>query len=146
MKINLYILSAITVVFITQSCTTYLIPVESFKAQFAGLDSSKYYHATVAGPNNEPYYYYSNPIKQIKCFDKNGNPAILINSPSIEIRFTYGTNNRHVTFYFDQIFVNDSCVTGVRSKFIPSIRKTILLKSITKIEIQDGHKKFTYAQ
>jgi hypothetical protein len=146
MKIKPLILFAITFIFITQSCTTYLIPVDSFKAQFAGIDSSKYYHANVAGPSNEPYYYISNPVKQIKCVDKKGNPAILINSPSIEIRFTYGANNKHVVFYFDQIFVNDSLVIGVRSRFIPSLRKTITLNSITKIEIQDGHKKFTYTQ
>lgn len=124
------------------SCKTYLIPVESFKMQFAGLDSSKFKQLNVTGPIGESYNYLANPLKTIKCFDKKGNPYELINSPSIEIRFTYGERNKRTVFYFDRIYVNDSSVIGVQSRFISSIRKTIPLRSITKIEIQDGKKSF----
>ncbi len=74
--------------------------------------------------------------------DKKGNSYKLTNSPSIEIRFTYGEKNKRTVFYFDRIYVNDSCVVGVQSRFISSIRKAIPLKSIIKIEIQDGKKNF----
>jgi len=132
------------VMLLLTSCVTYFIPIESFKQQFAGIDSSKLNQVLVQGPYFDQYSYNANPIKTIKCVDKNNNPAELQNSPSIEIRFTYGKNNKRVIFYFDRILVNDSSVIGVRSRFIPSFRKTIPLKSISKIEIQDGHKKFGY--
>ncbi len=126
------------------SCTTYLIPIESFKQQFSDVDSSEYVNVKVRGPIGEGYYYAANPIGTIKCVDKEGKPHILKNSPSIEIRFTYGDRNKRTVFYFDRIFVNDSCVVGVRSRFIPSLIKTIPINSIKKIEIQDGRKNFKY--
>jgi hypothetical protein len=131
------------VIFVT-SCTTYLIPVDSFKKQFAGIDSTRLRHVNVIGPIGETYNYLANPLETIKCVDKKGNPFELVNSPSIEIRFTYGAKNKRTIYYFDRIYVSDSCVVGVRSRFISSIRKTIPLKSISKIEIQDGKKNFHY--
>ena len=44
----------------------------------------------------------------------------------------------------DQIFVTDSTVMGVESRFMPSIRKTIPLNIVTKVEVQDGKKNFHY--
>ena len=130
--------------FLITSCKTYLIPVESFKKQFAGIDSTKLKPVRVVGPIGEKYNYLANPLTTIECVDKKGNPFELINSPSVEIRFTYGENNKRTIYYFDRIYLNDSCVVGVQSRFISSIRKTIPLKSITKIEIQDGRKNFHY--
>jgi hypothetical protein len=129
---------------LTTSCSTYLIPVDSFKKQFAGIDSTRLRQVNVIGPIGETYKYLANPLRTIKCVDKKGNPFELVNSPSIEIRFTYGDNNKRTIYYFDRIFVSDSCVVGVQSRFISSIRKTIPLKSISKIKIQDGRKNFHY--
>ena len=126
------------------SCTTYLIPVDSFKKQFAGIDSTRFRQVNVIGPIGETYNYLANPLRTINCVDKKGNPFELVNSPSIEIRFTYGDKNKRTIYYFDRIYVNDSCIIGVQSRFISSIRKTIPLKSITKIEIQDGKKNYHY--
>jgi len=53
-------------------------------------------------------------------------------------------NGKRTIFYFDRIFVTDSTLTGVRSRFISSINKKIRLKDIKKIEIQDGKKNFDY--
>lgn len=128
------------------SCTTYLIPVDSFKAQFSGIDSTKFNNVTVNGPFGEAYNYLANPLKSIKCEDKKGNAHEMSNGPSIEIRFTHGINNKKTIYYFDRIYVNDSVVEGVQSGFISSIRKTISLKEITKIEIQDGKKNFRYVK
>jgi hypothetical protein len=130
--------------FVVVSCTTYYIPVSSFKEQFAGIDSAKLIEVTMEGPFYEEYHYLANPITTIQCVDKKGNPHQLTNRPSLETRFTYGHKNKRKIFYFDRIFVNSHSVIGVESRFIASIRSTILLDSITKIEIQDGGKKFKY--
>ncbi|GHT79239.1 hypothetical protein AGMMS50262_22720 [Bacteroidia bacterium] len=129
---------------VVSSCTTYYIPVDSFKQQFAGIDSTKFKEVTVKGPVYEKYQYLANPITTIQCIDKKGNPHQLTNSPSIETRFTYGYKNKKTIFYFDRIYVDANSVASIESRFIESIRASIPLDSITKIEVQDGHKKFTY--
>ncbi|MDR0507890.1 MAG: hypothetical protein LBH32_13890 [Dysgonamonadaceae bacterium] len=131
------------------SCTTYYIPVSSLREQFAGIDSTKLKTVTVEGPAligimQTKYYYLANPVTTIQCVDKNGNPHQLVNSPSIETRFTYGQKNKKKIFYFDRIYVGNDYVYGVESRFIESIISSIPLDSITKIEIQDGHKRFKY--
>jgi hypothetical protein len=64
--------------------------------------------------------------------------------PSIEVRFTYGPDNKRTTVYFDTMFLTDSTVTGQRSRLLPGLKTTISLRSITKIELQDDHKKYIY--
>jgi len=68
----------------------------------------------------------------------------LTNSPSIEMRVTH--NSKKTIFFFDRVYVGDSVLTGVESRFIPTARKSISLKEISKIEIQDGKKKFRYIE
>ena len=127
------------------SCTTYYIPLNSFKEQFTGIDSTKLRDVTVQGPGLlNRYYYKANPIQTIKCVDKENKPAQLTNSPSIEMRVTYGYKNKRAVFYFDRVYVNQHSLVGVQSRFMDFIRKEIPLDSITKIEVQDGHKKFSY--
>lgn len=130
------------VIFIT-SCKTYYIPVDSFKQQFAGMDTSKFREVTTRGPMGDKIKYKTFPIDFIKCVDKKGNPVELQNSPSLEIRFT-DTNNKKTIFYFDLISVGKTYVSGVQSRFITSIKKTIPLNTIKTIEIQNGKKKFSY--
>jgi hypothetical protein len=143
-KIKL-IICAFGILFLN-SCTTYFIPVQSLKEQLSQIDSTKFKMVKVRGPIGEKYNYLSNSIKKILCEDAKGNKVELENSPSIEIRFTSGKDNKRNICYFDRIFVNDTCVIGVQSRFISAIRKTILLKDITKIEVQDGRKNFHYVQ
>jgi len=143
MKKTLLLLIAIVVI---TSCTTYHIPVNSFREQFAGIDSTKLIEVTVEGPVYKKYHYLANPITTIQCVDKKGNPHQIINSPSLETRFTYGNKNKKTIFYFDRIYVDENSVRGVESRFMDFIRKSIPLDSITKIEIQDGHKKFKYVK
>jgi hypothetical protein len=141
-KIFLYFtVPALIIVF--SSCTTYYIPLDSFKQQFADLDNSFPKKVTVRGPGGGTVKYETFPMDTIKCVDSKGNPIKLKNSPSIEIRFIYA-DNKQITFYFDLMSVNDSTVTGIRSRIIPSIRKTIPINTIRKIEIQDGHKDLHY--
>lgn len=131
-------------IFLLSSCKTYYISVDSFKQQFAAVDTLKLKQVTTMGPGGDKVKYETNPIEIIKCVDSKGNAAELKNSPSIEIRFTYNNNNKRTVFYFDLISVNDSSITGIQSRFIPSIRKMISINSIKKIEVQDGKKKFRY--
>ncbi len=135
---------AIFSVFLFASCSNYFIPLNSFKEQFKGLDSTAYKKVTTSGPVGERYSYLANPIKKIKCEDADGNKYELENSPSIEIRFTHGEENLKTIFYFDRVYVSDCCVQGVQSRFMESIRTSIPLKDITKIEVQDGGKNFNY--
>ena len=126
------------------SCKTYYIPVDSFKQQFAALDTSKLKEVTTIGPVGDKVKYMVYPIDYIKCVSKDGIPFDLKNGPSIEIRFTDNRNKRTI-FYFDRIRVSDSTVTGGLSRFIGSLTKTIPLNTIKKIEVQDGHKNYRYA-
>jgi len=133
----------ITVLTLMTSCSTYYLTTDSLRNQFSDVDSTKLRAVTVRGPIGERYNYLANPINEIDCADKNGNPSQLTNSPSIEMRVTE-TNGKRTIFYFDRIFVTDSTLTGIQSRFISSIKKTIKLKDIKKIEIQDGKKNFDY--
>ena len=128
------------------SCKTYYISTDSFKEQFAGVDSTKLKMVEMTGGGYlwVTEQYLANPLTKIKCQDKKGNTAELDNGPKIEIRFTYGGNNRRASGYFDRVFVSDSAVTFIQSRFIPTIRKTIPLNVITKIEVQNGGKNFKY--
>lgn len=124
------------------SCKTYYIPVESFKEQFSGIDSTKLREVYTQDPYGYIEKYLTAPIDFIKCVDKNNNPYELKNSPSIEIRFT-NNNNRRTIFYFDRVFLQDTLIIGDISRFLP-LKKTISMNSVKLIEVQDGHKKFKY--
>jgi hypothetical protein len=141
LRIHLAVTIALLIVF--SSCTTYYISLDSFRQQFAGMDSSNLKKVTTRGPGGDRVKYETFPIDIIKCVDSKGNSAELRNSPSIEIRFT-DVNNKRTIFYFDLISVNDTTVRGIQSRFFPSIRKTIPLNTISKIEVQDGKKNFHY--
>lgn len=145
MKKKAFLIAIISGLFFLTSCITYYIPLDSFKQQFAGIDSTKFMDVTVKGPSLFiRYHYKANPITTIKCVDKENKPAQLTNSPSIEVRITYGYKKKRAIFYFDRIYVSNKEVIGVQSRFVDAIRKTIPLDSITKIEVQDGQKKFSY--
>lgn len=140
---NYNFLLVILFVGLLSACKTYYIPVSSFKAQFAGLDSSKLKTVNTRSPFGGVAEYKTYPINVIECFDKKGNKFSLANGPAIEIRFT-DTNNKKTVFFFDLMRVTDSTVTGSMSRIIPSLRKTIKLGAIKKIEVQNGGKKYQY--
>ena len=143
-KRYLYII-ALGLLFFISSCKTYYIPVNSFKQQFSGWKTTILREVTTQGPFGDIAKYNTYPIDFVKCVDKNGNPAVLANSPALEIRFI-DINNKKTTFYFDRISVNDTIVSGVQSRILSSITKTIHLNTIKLIEIQDGRKRYKYVQ
>ena len=134
---------ALLCVFSFSSCTTYYIPVDSFKKQFAFAGSLQPREVTTRGPGGDKVTYKTYQIDSIACVDKKGNPAMLKNSPSIEIRFT-DSSNRKTIFYFDLLHVTDSTIRGGQSRFIPSLHKTIRISTVKLIEVQDGKKDFHY--
>lgn len=123
-------------------CKTYYIPVDSFKAQFNGIDSMNLRLVHTRGPAGDVVEYYANPIDYIHCIDRNKNPFELKNSPSIEIRFTE-SNNRRTIYYFDRVYLLDTLIVGDRSRFI-RLKKAISINNVKLIEVQDGHKNFRY--
>jgi hypothetical protein len=138
LKTGVYLLIVIGIA----SCKTYFIPIESFKEQMKDIDSVELKTVNTRGPMGDVVTYKTYPIEFIKCVDKKNNSFELKNSPSIEIRLTE-KNNKRTIFYFDQIYIQDSTVIGDGSRFI-YYQKTIPIKNIKLIEVQDGHKNFKY--
>ena len=123
------------------SCTTYLIPMESFKHQFVGMKETDMKEVVVRGPLGEQTRYTTFPQDSVDC-TKKGKWIRLAKTPSLEIRFTDDRNKKTI-FYFDRIFVTDSTVSGTYSRIL-GLQKTIPLETIKKIEIQDGGKNYRY--
>ena len=140
MNVKLYFFACIIAI-IFSACKTYYIPVESFKQQFNGLDTTK--RVTMKTPYGNRVSYNTYPIDVVKCIDKTGSQMVLKSAPSLEIRFTDNQNKRK-TFYFDLIYIDGDKVTGVESRFMPWIKATVLLSNIKTIEIQDDKKGFSY--
>lgn len=133
---------AILMALALNSCQTYEIPVESFRVQFSAMDSTNLKMVRTRGPAGDVAEYLANPIVQIQCVDKGGNPVYVPNSPSIEARITTQDGKRTI-FYFDRFIVRRDTLFGYRSRFF-ELSKAIPLKHISKIEIQDGKKNFKY--
>lgn len=126
------------------SCKTYYIPVQSFRLQFNGIDSTKLRLVKTRGPAGDVAEYLANPIDYIKCVDKSDMQFELKNSPSIEIRFTE-KNDKRTIFYFDRVFMQDTLIIGEMSRFV-RFRKGISINNVKLIEVQDGHKNFRYVE
>jgi hypothetical protein len=136
------VLSLIFMSALLYSCSTYSIPADSFKNQFAGMKEADMKDVTVQGPLGEKVIYKTLPQDSVDCINKKGQLIRLEKTPSLEIRFT-DANNKKTVFYFDRIYVTDTSVTGTYSRIL-SLNKTISLKEIKKIEIQDGRKNYRY--
>lgn len=123
------------------ACKTYYIPVADFRHMFAGKEKTRTVETSSPFGGTTTYKTYA--IDSIKCQDKKGNPMQLKNGPFIEMRVTR-MNNRKTVLFFDLIDVTDSTVTGSKSRIISSLKKTIKISDIKKIEVQNGGKKYRY--
>lgn len=139
---TLILFKTIILTILFYSCKNYYIPKDSFIKQFADIDSTKLRTVIVSGPMGSTSTYKANPINKIKCVDKSGNELELNNGPAIETRITIN-NKKRIVFYFDRVLIQNNIVYGVQSRFI-NIQTSIPLNDITKIEVQNGHKKFSY--
>lgn len=136
------LISAAVIGLIFSSCKTYYIPVDSFKEQFAGTGMRE---VTTQGPVGDRAKYITYSIDSIQAVDKTGNPVTIINSPSVEIRFT-DTSNKKTVFYFDMIRFDGEHITGRQSRFVSAFKKTISIGAVKKIEVQDGKKNYRYVK
>jgi hypothetical protein len=134
----------LAVVLIIYSCTTYTIPVESFKAQFSKFDTIQKRERVISNPlTYGNIKYMTNNILMINVIDKNNNPLTIRNSPSLEMRITKKNGKKHV-FYFDTVTLENDTLKGSQSRFLPNLKKEIPFDDILKIEIQEGGKKYSY--
>ena len=72
-------------------CTTFQIPVQSFRQQLAGVNAASLQPVKVAGPYGLPIIYRANvnTLKTIRCVTANGRDVMVPNSPSIEVRISH---------------------------------------------------------
>jgi hypothetical protein len=145
MKSKPFFITAAVSLLLLSSCKTYYISVDSFRRQFASLDTSGLRRVVTKDPWDDKTFYKTYPVDTILCVDKNGTNMVMKNGPSIEIRFI-DTENKRTTFYFDLIRISNDTVMGIRSRLIPSIKKSIPLSKVKTIEIQDGGKKYSYVK
>ncbi|MDR1056856.1 MAG: hypothetical protein LBL90_13835 [Prevotellaceae bacterium] len=110
------------ILFLFSACKTYYIPVESFKAF--------------------PKGHVGRHLDFITCYDKKGNPKLIKNDGSVEIRIT-DNNNKRQGGYFETLIINDTIITFCRS-FILSLDATFKLDNICLIEIQNVKKGLKY--
>jgi hypothetical protein len=130
-------------IFLT-SCTTYTIPIDSFRSQMVEANSKTM--KSVQAVNPLPFAnttYSSNNVQKLIVWDKKGIKTYLKNSPSIEMRVTH-RNGKKFNYYFDTVILENDSIKGHRSRFFKKLTRSIPLDSIRKIEIQDGGKNYSY--
>lgn len=129
------------------SCKTYTIPTESFKEQMKNSTVVNLGPVEINNPLsfNHKLNYFANQIDTIYVMDKNGQKTILTNSPAIEMRITHQNGKKYIV-YFDTVTLENDTLKGSRSRFLPHLEREIPFDSIAKIEVQNGGKKFEYAE
>ena len=134
----------IGVLILILSCKTYNIPTDSFRVQMKNANSKTLKDVKVKNPlTNGVISYSANNIDRIEVIDKDGNKRFLNNSGSIEMRVTH-KNGKKYHMYFDTVILENDTLKGGRSRFVQKLERQIPMDSITKIEIQDGGKKYNY--
>lgn len=77
----------------------------------------------------------NNGITALVVQDKNGHDTKITPDQRTQIRL-YRKDGDYSTFYFDTMFMKDSCWIGDRTHFFPSAIKPIPFSQVSKIEIQ----------
>lgn len=139
--------TALILIFISwviHSCTTYNIAPSSFKAQMEGSNSQNQKKVTINNPlGYGNLSYLANTIDTIVAVDKKGETKSLTNSASMELRITHKNGKKYI-MYFDTVILENDTLKGAPSRFLQKLSTQIRFDCITKIEIQDGRKKFGY--
>ena len=79
------------------SCKTYYIPVDNFRKLYEGMGpDSLNKEITIRGPRNEKITYTTYPIDSIYGTDRNGNPVVLENTPTLKVEIIYSGNQKSV--------------------------------------------------
>lgn len=137
-------ITTIGIFFMLISCTTYTIPIDSFRSQM--VDANAKTMKSVQAVNPLPLAnttYLSNNIQKIAVWDKKGIKTYLKNSPRLEMRVTH-RNGKKFNYYFDTVILENDSIKGGRSRFFKKLTRSIPMDSVRKIEIQDGGKNYSY--
>ncbi len=127
-------------------CATYHISTQSLLEQMAGSGTEKktlgvfpvsplihfnafsiivFYQGSVKG----------NDLRTDTCLDKNGKETTFDVDNRTSVRITRVDNSR-VTFYFNTLLIQDSTITGSKTHFFEAHITPVMLKDVSKIEIQ----------
>jgi hypothetical protein len=87
--------------------------------------------------------YSANGVREITCFDKDGNEVTFPNSPRVEVKITCN-NGKKRYFYFDTILLEDSVFSGCNSRILDT-RREVKYADIKKVELQKGAKAYYYS-
>lgn len=142
MKYSLY---PILILLVVSSCTTYEMPLNTFKERFAQIELEDLKEVEVKGPFGETYRYKTHPLETVQLLTKSGEVKVLRVKPSLEMKVTHDGGKKSY-FYFDKVILTDKYLYGDRSRFSDAFQKKILLDKIEKIEVQDGKKNFKYIE
>jgi hypothetical protein len=126
-------------------CATYHISTQSLVEQMANSGTEKKTSEDLAGsfqfsPRLSVVIFYEGTVKgntltKITCLDNKGKEATLDVDNRTSIRITK-TDSSRVTFYFNTLLVHDSIISGSKTHFFEWQIHPVLLKDISKIEIQ----------
>uniref|UniRef100_UPI0040490737 hypothetical protein n=1 Tax=Flavobacterium sp. TaxID=239 RepID=UPI0040490737 len=134
----------IGIFFMLISCTTYTIPIDSFRSQMVDANSKTMKSVRAVNPfQYANTTYLSNNIEKLTVWDNKGIKTYLKNSPRLEMRVTH-RNGKKFNFYFDTVILENDSIKGHRSRFFKKLTRSIPMDSIRKIEIQDGGKNYSY--
>jgi hypothetical protein len=123
-------------------CAVYTVPIDEFDKQTAGATEGKLRKRTVRLSVYGRVRFLTNDIDTIIAYDSNGEITKIPNSPRLEIRFTT-IDNSTKTFYFDTIYRVGGILHGSRARLL-YFHDSIILDNVSKIEIQDGRKNYSY--
>ncbi|WP_121355242.1 hypothetical protein [Flavisolibacter nicotianae] len=145
MKTTLFLAALTIAVVALSSCQTYSIPVSVFRDQMEAARLQPMRTVTTQGPLGERVRYQTYAIDSVFAVDQKGTPVFLVNSPALEIRFT-DSASRKTILYFDRLRYDRDTISGSPSRILLSVQKSIPLRNVRKIEIQNGRKNYRYVK
>jgi hypothetical protein len=77
---------------------------------------------------------YNNGLILLECTQKDGKKLILTVNDQTQLRITSKKDSSRNVYYYDTMFLLDSCVYGIKSRVL-RIKDKIPVKDISKIEV-----------
>lgn len=118
------------------SCKTYTVTPENFKKQVIENEGN-----TIELSKFKNTLYELDQLKFLTVYDKKGEVFQMQNSPSVEMRVTLKNKKRKI-FYLNTLTLNNDTLSGYTSMIL-GLKNKVAFNDITKIEVQDGGKKFS---
>ncbi|MEO8733941.1 MAG: hypothetical protein ABI373_06395 [Flavobacteriales bacterium] len=130
------------VVLMLAGCKTYYITPASLHEQLLSTTPAR---TEMISPFVFHVTYQAVQLSTIQCTDKAGTKMELPVAPNIEMRVTLNTGKRR-TMYFDRTELRGDTLIGHPSWIIPNMVYRIPFSAITKVEVQNGGKRLSYAR